>query len=680
MHIPKLWVWGILSLTVVIAPFSCKDSTSSSDNRSFLDFSSMDTTIKPGEDFFSYANGNWYRQTVIPSDQAGWSTVHVLFEDNRKKLHSMLDELAAGQTYAQGTPEQMMGDLYAGAMDSAAIDRNGYAPLADDLNRIEQITSVEGLVKECAYEYTVGDENIFGVFVAPDDRDATVNKLQFFQDGLSLPTRDYYLYEDSASVNIRNEFVQYVAGMFKAIGADSISALTDASAILELETKLAKAHVSQVELRDPVKNYNKFALKDLAVLAPEINWTAFITGYGVTTDSVLVGQPGYFKELSRQLKATPVRVWKNKLKLKLVEQAPLGDPFEELKFSFYSKMLRGIQERPARWKKATRMVNDLAGDLLGRLYVKKYFPEDAKKKMLVLVNNLQQVYESRIHKLDWMGDSTRQKALLKLKSFEKKIGYPDKWKDYAGVQIVRNNHFNNVRQLKIYKFRQELAKVDKPVDKTEWFMNAAEVNAYYNPSFNEIVFPAGILQPPFFDPAADDAVNYGAIGAIIGHEMTHGFDDQGRQYDADGNLRDWWTAQDAEQFKQRAKVVIDQYNAYTVLDSLHVNGALTLGENIADIGGLMIAYEAFKNTPQGRSDKKIDGYTPDQRFFLSYAVCWRSKFRDETIKERLLTDPHSPERFRANGSVSCMPEFYEAFAVQPGDKMYRADSIRVKIW
>jgi len=314
------------------------------------------------------------------------------------------------------------------------------------------------------------------------------------------------------------------------------------------------------------------------------------------------------------------------------------------------------------------------------VYVNKYFPADAKKRMLDLVNNLQHVYESRIRNLDWMSDSTREKALNKLNGFVKKIGYPDKWKDYAGVHIERNDHFNNIRQLEIYEFKRDLAKIDKPVDRTEWFMNASEVNAYYNPSFNEIAFPAGILQPPFFNNAADDAINYGAIGAVIGHEMTHGFDDQGRQFDANGNLHDWWTKKDAALFTQKAKVVIDQYDAYTMLDSLHVNGRLTLGENIADIGGLMIAYEAFKNTPQGKSDEMIDGLTPDQRFFLSFANVWRSKFRDATVRERLLLDPHSPAKYRANGPVSSMPAFYKAFNVQPGDKMYRADSVRAKIW
>lgn len=680
MHIFKQLVWGISFLLIMMTVSSCKNNTPPIKGGPFIDFTGMDSAVKPGEDFFSYANGKWYQNTVIPADQSGWSTPHVLYEDNRKKLHAMLEELAAGRGFEKGSPEQMMGDLYAGAMDSAAIDQKGYAPVEDDLKRIDGIASIAELVKECAYEYTLGDENIFGVYVAADDRDAAVNKLQFHQDGLSLPGRDYYLKDDEGSKHIRHEFVRYVADMFKAIGADSISAAKDASAILTLETALAKAHATPVELRDPVKNYNKFAVKELSALTPEINWQVFIADLGANTDTVLAGQPGYFKELSRQLKATPLQVWKNKLKLKVIEEAPLGAPFENLKFSFYAKTLRGVQEKPVRWKKATGTVSNLAGDLLGRVYVQKYFPAEAKERMLSLVNNLQQVYESRIKRLDWMSDSTRQKALLKLNGFVKKIGYPDKWKDYAGVQIERADHFNNIRQLKIYAFQQELAKVDKPVDKTEWFMNASEVNAYYNPSFNEIVFPAGILQPPFFNNAADDAINYGAIGAVIGHEMTHGFDDQGRQYDADGNLHDWWTENDAEQFKRKAKVVVDQYNAYTVLDSLHVNGELTLGENIADIGGVMIAYEAFKNTPQGKSDEKVDGLTPDQRFFLSFANVWRSKYRDESVKERLLLDPHSPERFRANGSVSSMPEFYAAFDVQPGDKMYRADSVRAKIW
>lgn len=672
--------WIILFMLFTMGLLSCKDRSSQTTNEPFIDFAGMDSTVKAGEDFFSYANGKWYQNTVIPADQSGWSTAHILYEDNREKLHAMLEESAAGNNFAKGSPEQMMGDLYAGAMDSSAIDKAGYTPIVNDLRRIDGLSSASDIVRECAYEYSQGGGNLFGAYVGPDDRNAAVNKLQFSQSGLSLPGRDYYLKEDAETKHIRSEFVRYVASMFKAVGADSITAAKNASAILGLETALAKSHSTPVELRDPVKNYNKFAVKDLNALTPAINWSRFIETYGAATDTVLVGQPAYFRELDRQLGSAPLEVWKNKLRLGIIEAASLGNPFEDLQFSFYRKTLRGIQEKPARWKTATGIVNNLAGDLLGRVYVNKYFPADAKKRMLDLVNNLQRVYESRIRNLDWMSDSTREKALNKLNGFVKKIGYPDKWKDYAGVHIERNDHFNNIRQLEIYEFKRDLAKIDKPVDRTEWFMNASEVNAYYNPSFNEIAFPAGILQPPFFNNAADDAINYGAIGAVIGHEMTHGFDDQGRQFDANGNLHDWWTKKDAALFTQKAKVVIDQYDAYTMLDSLHVNGSLTLGENIADIGGLMIAYEAFKNTPQGKSDEMIDGLTPNQRFFLSFANVWRSKFRDATVRERLLLDPHSPAKYRANGPVSSMPAFYKAFNVQPGDKMYRADSVRAKIW
>ncbi|HEX5025482.1 MAG TPA: M13 family metallopeptidase [Agriterribacter sp.] len=672
--------WVIPAAFFLISVQSCKSDASSTAKKEFIDFSGMDSTVKPGDDFFSFANGKWYNNVEIPADQAGWGLVHILYESNQKKLRSMLDEAAAAKGLAKGSPEQMMGDLFAGAMDSAAIDKKGYTPLADDLKRIDGLSSVSDIVKECAYEYTLGGNNIFGAAVGADDRNANVNKLHFGQDGLSLPDRDYYLVNDSIKRHIRNEFVTYAANMFKAAGEDSVAAAASAAAVLQLETALAKSHSTQVELRDPVKNYNKFAVKDLNALTPEIDWQQLINGMGAQTDTVLVGQPVYFKALSGQLKSTPLSVWKSKLKLKLIEDAPLGKPFEDLKFSFYGTTLRGIQQKQPRWKKATNIVDNLAGDLLGKVYVAKYFPEDAKKRMLALVNNLQRVYENRIKNLDWMSDSTKQKALTKLNAFVKKIGYPDKWKDYEGVNIVRDDHFNNIRQLNIYDFKRDIAKVDKPVDKSEWFMNAAEVNAYYNPSFNEIVFPAGILQPPFFDNSADDAINYGAIGAVIGHEMTHGFDDQGRQYDSDGNLHDWWTAKDAELFMEKAKVVINQYNAYTILDSLHVNGELTLGENIADIGGLMIAYEAFKKTAQGKSDDTIDGLTPDQRFFLSFANVWRTKYRDATARELITVDPHSPGRYRANGATSSMPEFYKAFSVQPGEKMYRADSVRAKIW
>jgi len=470
--------------------------------------------------------------------------------------------------------------------------------------------------------------------------------------------------------------------LFVLTGSTKEEAAKYADNVLKLETSIANSHSTPVELRDPQKNYNKYYVADFQKLTPDMDWKALLGKMELKTDTILVGQPKYYQALNNLLKSQPIEVWKEKLKFDAINSATpaLSKDFRTARFEFFGKTIQGLKEPKERWKAIVSSTDGNIGELLGQLYVKEHFTPEAKKRMLELVDNLQKVYKSRIEKLDWMSPVTKQKAVDKLQAFIKKIGYPDKWKKYDDVEITRGNYYANLQSADKHAYKEMINKLGKPVDKTEWGMTPPTVNAYYNPSINEIVFPAGILQFPFFDFGADDAINYGAIGAVIGHEMTHGFDDQGRQYDKDGNLKDWWTAGDATKFKDKAKKVTDLYNAFTLLDNQHVNGELTLGENLADIGGLAIAYEAFKLTSQGKSDKKIDGFTPDQRFFLSFAQVWRIKSRDESMRVRLKTDPHSPEMFRVNGPVYSMEPFYKAFNIPATAKMYVAPANRVGVW
>jgi len=561
------------------------------------------------------------------------------------------------------------------------MDKLGYDPIKPMLAKIDAVTDSKALVSLAAESYKDGEGFMLGFSVNPDDKISTRNVAHFDQAGLNLPTRDYYFKTDSASKKIRAEYVKYIAKLFTLTGTDTATAAKKADGILKLETAIAQSHLTPVELRDPVKNYHKFTVADFQKQVPDIDLADAFKRLGLSTDTVLVGQPNYFKALDILLKTQPIAVWKDKASFGALNSNAnmLSKPFRDARFNF-RKVLTGQKEEEPRWKLAVYSVDGGLGELLGQLYVDKYFTPDAKKRMLDLVNNLQSVYKERIEKLDWMSPATKQKAIEKLAAFTKKIGYPDKWKKYDDVTISKDTYFANELSIAKHDYHEQIIRVNKPVDKTEWGMTPPTVNAYYNPAFNEIVFPAGILQFPFFDKDADDAINYGAIGAVIGHEMTHGFDDQGRQYDKDGNLKDWWVKTDADQFKQRVQVMIDQYNKFTVLDTVHVNGSLTQGENLADIGGLSIAYQAFKNTPEGKSDTKIDGFTPDQRFFLSFAQVWRIKTRDETMRTRIAVDPHSPELYRVNGPVSNMEAWYKAFNVQPGDKMYRPENTRVKVW
>eukprot|EP01037_Dinobryon_pediforme_P003729 gene3729-3775_t len=664
---------------------ACKNKTADSSDAPkrtvFFDKSGMDTTIKPGNDFFSYANGKWMKETKIPPSETGWGSFYTLDDDNLKNLHKILDEVSATDNTA-GSTQQKVGDLYKSGMDTAAIEKLGYEPVKPLLAKISAVKNYKELVALAADGYKDGDGFLFGFYVSPDDKISNKNVAHFDQTGLDLPNRDYYFKTDSASKKILADYVKYIAKLFTLTGVDAATAAKKADGILTLETAIAQSHLTPVQLRDPVKNYNKFLVSDFQKQIPDIDIADVFKRIGLKTDTILVGQPAYYKALDGLLKTQPIAVWKDKAAFDALNDASryLSKNFREARFDFFGKTLSGQKQEKERWKTVAYDVDGGIGELLGQLYVEKYFTPDAKARMLALVNNLQSVYKDRIEKLDWMSAETKKRALEKLAAFTKKIGYPDKWKNYDDVQINKDTYYENNVSIAKHNYKVSINKVNKPVDKTEWGMTPPTVNAYYNPTFNEIVFPAGILQFPFFDKDADDAINYGAIGAVIGHEMTHGFDDQGRQYDKDGNLKDWWTKADADQFKKRVDVMINQYNGFTVLNNLHVNGSLTQGENLADIGGVAIAYQAFKNTPEGKSDTKIDGFTPDQRFFLSFAQVWRLKNSDETMRMRISADPHSPEMYRVNGPLSNTPAFYKAFDIKPGDKMYRDEKDRVKVW
>jgi putative endopeptidase len=650
--------------------------------KKFIDTANMDTSIRPGDNFYAYANGNWMKNNPVPPSKTRWGSFDELREQSSQRLKSLLESAAAHAS--TDSASQKIGDFYTSGMDSISIEKAGYQPIKNDLERIGRITDINGILSEAAEQHKSGISTVlynFGV----DQDPKNVNRYvpQFEQSGIMLPDRDYYLKNDGRSLTIRKAYLKHIANLFELTGTDSVAADKKADVVMRIETALAKTHLTRVELRDPYKTYNKLSIADLNALTPSIEWTDMLKKLDLDqkVDSVLFDNPTFVRSYDLLLSALPIEDWKTYLSWHLIKNTAsfLSSAFVNENFAF-AKILTGQKEPTPRWQRLSGLIDRQLGDELGKLYVAKYFKPAAKSRMLDLVNNLQQTFAVRIKKLDWMTPVTKEKALEKLNAFTKKIAYPDKWKDYSSVVITKNNLIENIRSSAQWNYNYMIARYGKPVDKTIWGMTPPTINAYYNPTNNEIVFPAGILQFPFFDNDADDAVNYGAIAGAIGHEMTHGFDDQGRQFAADGNLRDWWTEDDAKQFKDRADKVVQQYNGLTVQDSIHVNGKLTLGENLADFGGLAMSYEAFTHTKQFREGKKIDGFTPAQRFFLSWAQVWRGNILPETEAQYIMIDPHSPARFRANVPVSNMDEWYAAFGVKEGDKMYKAPDKRIKVW
>lgn len=648
-----------------------------------LDLSARDTTVSPAQDFFQYANGTWLKNTEIPADQRGWGSYMTLRDTVSRQLRGILDSCAALKNPEPGSPAQQIGDLYASAMDSAAIEKTGLSPLKVSLAQIDSIRNMPDLIKVISENWVngYGAPPPFEHDVMPDFKNSNVERMSFFQGGLGLPNKTYYFKTDSAGKAVMNAYHILITKLLTLSGEDSSVALGHANEIINLETRLAAASNSPVEMRDPNANYHLMTVNEVQKSAPELNWKQLLTAMKVKEDTLEIGEPKFFKELSRQFIATPLSTWKDYLKFHLIfENAQyLSSPFFNARFTF-GQSLNGMKQPRPRWQRASQLVDSKLGDALGKIYVEKYFPPSAKAYMEQMVDNLKSAFKEHIENLNWMSDSTKAFALEKLNAMVKKIGYPDKWKDYSSIKINRSSLMDNIRKIRIWQYQYDIAKLGKPVDRSEWFMTPPTVNAYYNPTANDINFPAGYLQPPYYFQHGDDAINYGAIGQTIGHEMTHGFDDQGSQFDKDGNLKSWWTKEDRKKFDERAERIIKQFDQYTVLDTVHLNGKLTEGENIADLGGLAIAYSAFQKTAEAQKDTLIDGLTPDQRFFLSYAMGSQVKWRPQMQVTFALSDPHSPAKYRVNGPLSNMPAFYKAFHVKPGDKMYRPDSVRVVIW
>ncbi len=648
-----------------------------------IDPENMDTTVKPGDNFYEYVNGNWIKQHPVPPEYSQYGAFTVLVEENQKKLKSLIDKVSAEKDVKEGSVAQKIRDFYNSGMDTNAIEKAGISPVKKYLDEINGLQSKEDVVKFIASSHLKAIFPLFYFFVDADQKNSTVNIGNLYQGGLGLPDVDYYLSQDDAGKNLRQAYREHVAKMFMLKGDDEQTAKSKAAKVLDLETKIAQTSFTRIEQRDPRKNYNKISLDELKKLSPDFDWDAYFATLGVNDPGdINVGQLKFFKGISRLMDQTDMDTWKAYLTWNVLDDAApyLSSDFVNQNFEFYGKMLSGQQELQPRWKRVLNVVSGSLGEALGQLYVEAYFPASSKERMVKLVENLRLGFADRIKKLDWMTEETKKKALEKLHAITVKIGYPDKWKDYSKLKVTPDDYFGNVMASNEFEYNRNLKKIGKPVDKSEWGMTPQTVNAYYNPSNNEIVFPAAILQPPFFNPNADDAVNYGAIGVVIGHEMTHGFDDQGRQYDKDGNLNDWWTKEDAERFEAKTQKLVDLYDHYTVLDSLHVNGKLTLGENIADLGGLNISYEAYQMSLNGKTPEPIDGFTADQRFYMGYAQVWRQSIRPEELKRRLKVDVHSPGEARVNIPPFNIDSFIKAFDIKEGDKLFIPKDKRAYIW
>jgi len=647
----------------------------------------MDPSVKPQDDFFSYANGGWIKRTEIPPEESRWGSFNQLIERNNDALREIAEKVSKQNVGARVPPEvQKVGDYYTSGMDETKIDLARTKPLADELKRIDAIKDRHDVLKAIAHLHTLGVNAFFNFSAGQDDKESTREIAHAVQGGLGMPDRDYYTKTDDASKKIRDQYVDHIGKMLTLLGDSAAKASDEAKKILAFETSLAEPARTRVQLRDPQKNYNKMTQADLQKLTPDWKWAEYFKEITLATPGdVDVHQPEFFQAANNVFKTSSIDDWKTYLRWQLINAtaSTLSSDFVNENFNFKETVLNGTKQIKPRAKRVVISTDLALGEALGKLYVKDHFPPEAKARALELVNNVKAALADRIKTLEWMDEPTKQAALKKLNAIHVKIGYPEKWRDYSALRIDRGPFVLNAMRANRFEVNRVLNKIGKPVDRTEWGMTTPTVNAYYNPPMNEIVFPAGILQPPFFYAQADDAINYGGIGAVIGHEMTHGFDDRGRQYDAVGNLRDWWSAESAAKFKERSQAIVNQFNEYEPLPGAHVNGELTQGENIADLGGLKIAYAALQKAldknPQARN-QKIDGYTPEQRFFLAFAAIWRSKIRDEAQRTRLTTDPHSPARFRVDGPLSNLPEFQQAFSIPDGSPMVRAADKRVNIW
>jgi endothelin-converting enzyme/putative endopeptidase len=646
-----------------------------------IDMSGFDLSVRPQDDFFDYANGKWVAETPLPADRARWGSFDKLRDNAQKDVRALVEEVSAAESVEPGSAAQKIRDYYNAYMDSERPNALGAAAIRAELDQIAAIQSYEDLFRLFSALGVYGVENPIGGYIFSAPEDPNTNVVYLAQDGITLPDRDYYLKDDEQFVKGRELYRAYVTRLFELAGiADGAD---KAESLFALEHALAQAQWPKEDNRDPNKTNNPHTPEQLAELAPRINWDVTLEAAQIAArDRYIVEQPSFFAAASDIIGDTALDTWKDYLVFQTMDRfAPiLGDDFFNAWFTFYQAGLQGVEAPEPKWKRAVNSVNGNLGELLGQLYVEKHYQEEARARMETMIANLVEAYRQSILALDWMSEETKQQALVKLSKFNPKIGYPENWRDYSTMDIVEGDLVANVKSAATFEYVRNIDKLDRPVDKSEWFMNPQTVNAYYNPAWNEIVFPAAILQPPFFNVEADDAVNYGGIGAVIGHEIGHGFDDQGRKYDGDGNLRDWWTEEDNARFEERKNKLAAQYNGYEVVDGLTINGEFTSGENIGDLGGLGIAYKAYRLSLNGTDAPVIDGFTGDQRFFLGWAQVWRSKARDEESKRLLTIDPHSPPKFRANGAAVNVAEFYTAFDVKEGDGMYLPPEERVKIW
>lgn len=678
----------ILLTTPAILLFACNSSTKKSEAPSDLSdpiAEHIDSSFTPGQNFFLFANNNWFKQHPIPSSEKSNGIFRTIQDTINESIRKICESSVADTQSKKGSNKQKIGDFYFTGMDTVNIEKAGYSGLNEEFIKIDAAKNIPELLGAVAHLQTLEVSSMFAFGVAPDEKNSSRNAVYIAQGNLGLPERDYYFNTDSRTSDIRIEYAKHIKSMFRLIGTDEKTAAANSESIIKLETAIAKASRKMEDLRDPYKNYNKMSISEVNKLTPSIQWPEIMNGLGLkNVDTIIVGQPEFFTALETNLKKINIADWKLYLKWTLLNNYAdcLNKKIEDEHFSFYSTVLEGVKEQKTRLKKIVESTDAALGELIGQVYVEEYLPKGTKEKLLEIGNNIRDVYADHIKALDWMTDATKQKALSKLSKINMKVGYPDKWKDMSNLEIDRSSYVQNTINVSKWEYNFMINKYGKPVDRNEWNMSPQTYNAYYSPTNNEIVVPAcNIIVPGFEGRMPDDAVLYGIVGgSTFGHEITHGFDDQGSLYDENGNLKDWWTKEDREKFVVKTKLIVQQFDDYTVLDNMHVKGENSQGENIADLGGVIMGYEAFKKTKQGQSTETMYGYTPDQRYFLSYAYAWMVNRTDASLAKQIMSDVHSPAEFRINGPLSDIDEFYKAFNINKGDAMYRDENIRVKIW
>ncbi|MCX6312061.1 MAG: M13 family metallopeptidase [Bacteroidetes bacterium] len=676
-------ILGLL-LGAGICTLAFKENINADGTFKAIDLSNFNTTVRAQDDFYEYVNGNWIKNNPIPATETSWGNFNVLHEKSQKALRAICEEAANNKTSAAGSNDQKIGDFFASGMDSISIENEKFTPIQPLIDKINQMKTSADITTTLAELHKIQTSAGFGFYVMADMKDSKVNMPYLFQSGTGLPEKDYY-FNDELKM-FREGYQKHLGNMFKLMGDNEANSNLNATKVFSFEKQLADSSMSAVEMRDQEKQYNKMSMADLKKLCPNFDWAVYFKTLGAPDmANIIVSQPAFMRQFNSMIATEPIEAWKAYFRWQLIRScAPkLHKAVCDENFNFYGTVLSGAQKQNPRWKRVLSTTDGALGEAVGQLYVARNFSEESKKRVNIMVDNLMAAYTERIKSRDWMSEATKTAALTKLGTILRKLGYPDKWRDYSGLMINRKSYVLNFLHSNTFDVEYNISKLKEPVDRMEWGMTPATINAYYNPSNNEIVFPAGIMQTPFFDARADDAVNYGGMGAIIGHELTHGFDDQGSMFDSEGNMKNWWTPEDTKNFQARTKKLVDQFSAFVVIDSmnLHVNGELTLGENIADLGGLTIAYFAYKHSLIGKpAPAKIDGFTGDQRFFISWAQSWRNSMRQKSLINQVKTNPHSPAKFRVLGPLSNIQEFYDAFDIKPTDKMYRKPEDRVLIW